>query len=449
PLSNVDVMLIVGSHTQVTTTDGTGVFTFNNVPATGNVVLLYEAGGYLSARGAATFSESEGGSTYENPTATAAPIWMVQTGHTLSVRLIDKMGRPLPQVELTLRMAPSWFVLNGTWIDGVGEFHTNANTNNLGLAEFRNLPIPGQLGDSSFNTAQIYIPDVDVDGDGYADYTSTTKYIDIRYNSGTIETITLNDEIANNLTVSGSTNPYFFTTYTQYPGAFDPGETIYVSFNRPPSEEDLTVTLYENKETNPLSWPILPSLNGNLLEFDLPDDVTPGEKYFIHVYAHTADNGSIYEKSVPVFIKADAELAIVGITKNDPLVAGSPITIVFNQYVGTGDPFTTYLTGTNGVIFMNWDYDATGATGDYPGEHGYYTTNIPFAIDEITPAWVPGYSNGSLGFSKKWVMSNYNAPTAPSVGTIVNLDFDKTVDQSYRIKSPDGNLAPNLTANLP
>ncbi len=445
PVEAIQVSLIVGDHFVTTTTDASGVYAFSDVPASGNALLLFSAEGYLSARQSVVFSEAEGNTPYLNPTATAQPLWLVRTGHTFQLRVLDSMGRPVQGHELILSMAPSWFILEGTEFLGSGQFTTTAGTNAMGIATFSGLPLPGQLGSDQFGTAEITIPALDLDGDGYAENHALSISVDTRLEGETIRTVTLGNTSLSPLMAMDSNNPYFIGN-SAYPGSHDPGDTIFVNFNQPPSPEDLRITLYDagGQERGTLQH----TLNGSNLLFTIPDTVTPGEKYFVHIFAHTMDNGSVFQRSAPLFITLEDPVTITGIEKVDPGSNISPVRVHFSHYIGTGRSSYTTLVGTDGVVFMNWNYGGAPVVGDAPGENGYNTTQISFRIEEET-ANAPAYSLGLLGFSKTWVFSGYDTPSLPNTLTEVFFVFDNPTGSKYRMTTPGGVLVPNLHSSLP
>jgi hypothetical protein len=445
PLADIEVTVMVGATAVITVTDEFGFFSVSDLPATGNAVILYkdnaESEAYLRANQTISFAESESNLTYESPTATANPVWLLKANNSLKIRLIDYEGRPLTSVPLTLNMEPSFLIMGETNIEGRGELHRQAGTNGLGFAEFTKLPDIAQMGASEFASAKIYVPDVDIDGDGYPDYKAKLVTIDLRSVVDTTETIILSKESTSTLSVINSNLPYMSNSVMVYPGTFAPSAPINVLFNRIPATEDLTVTLYKSENDGTEPWVIEPSLSGQLLEFILPDNILPGQKYYLQIYAHTPDNGSVYQKTIPIFTTPEEGLTILSMVKDDDLTPGSPLTVTFNQYVGTGTTWYNTLTGTDGVVFLNWDFNLSMEYGDGPSEHGYYTTQIVFEMDEDSPAWLSGYSLSTTGFSNKWRVYTYGTPSA---GTNIYFDFDNTQDSAHRIKSPAGHLINNI-----
>ncbi|MGM0596247.1 MAG: carboxypeptidase regulatory-like domain-containing protein [Myxococcota bacterium] len=446
PLSDVEITAIVGGESFSTVTDESGIFSINEVPATGSAVLLYESEGYIKARQQVQFSESDSDVSYENPTATANPLWLFSANGSFSIKLLDPEGKPVPEVPVTLEMHPSYVILNenDSFVQ-VGNVIRVANSNNNGLVEFLDLPDKAQTGLDINAQVTVNIPEVDLDDDGIPDLNSTNRTFNYSNYQGTSPVINLSESQTGSLFIEHTNFSYLNNNY-KVPGTFEANDTIYVNFNRAIDSENLSIVLLSN-EINGSSWPIEATVDGQMISFDLPGDIEPGKKYYLSIFATTPVYGYVFSRTSPLFTTPDAEPAIVSITKDDALDPSSPLTVTFNQYIGTGTSYITSLSDQNGVVYFSWDIDESGTVGDAPGEIGYDTTNMSFNSLEESPEWVTSlYPSGELGFSKKW---RFTPQGSVNAGTEVQFKFDMVSNSNYVVITPEGNSVPPLSGNLP
>ncbi len=443
PLSGVAVTLVIGGQTFSATTDENGIFRVENVPATGTIMVMYEAQGFLPARFSAEFPVAPGNVPYENPALTVNPVWMFADSGELQVRLIDPTGTPVGQVPLQLTVPAAFYSMDTAGnVAFRGDVNRVANTNAMGLAQFRNLPQLPLAGSVNFPQARLYVPEVDLDDDGNPEFASTTRTFDLHTSSG-IQVIRLNYYSPGDLTVLSSNNPYFTGTPT-VPGTFSSGDTIYLSFNREPDTDTLAVVLREF-DPDGTSWPLSPTVNGSMVSFTLPDGLQGGEMYLLTVYAHARDFGNSYTRTVPVFIRS-TEAPTLNMTRENPMVPNSPVIVTFNQWVGTGSRWFASLNGTNGVVYFTFDLNSSGIIGDDLSEYGYSSTNVSLDSMEESPTWVPSYTIVRTGFSKRW---RFQPPAATIAGTAVQFTFPFVSDASYLFRDPSGEPLSSMTGNLP
>jgi hypothetical protein len=446
PLANVEITAIVGGQSYTTVTDESGIFSITEVPATGNAVLLYESEGYIKARQQVQFSKSETDVSYESPTATANPIWLFSASGSFSLKLLDSEGRPVPQVPVTLEMRPSYVILdeNDSFVQ-VGNVIRVANSNNIGLVEFLDLPDKAQVGLDINATITVSIPEVDLDGDSIPDLNATSRTFNYSDYQGTAAIVNLTESQAGSLYVANTNFPYLKGSY-KVPGTFEANDTIYINFSRVIDSENLSIVLLSN-EINGSSWPIEPKIDGKMVSFDLPGDIESAKKYYLSIYAVTPNYGYVYSRTSPLFTTPEAEPAVVSITKDDPLNPNSSVTVTFNQYIGPGVSYITTLNGENGVVYFSWDINESGTVGDAPGEIGYHTTSMGFTSLEEIPGWVSSlYPSGNLGFSKEW---RFTPQGTVNAGTEVHFKFDMISNSNYLVITPQGNPVPALSGNLP
>lgn len=444
PLAGVTVTLVAGGQTFSAVTDENGIFQAADVPASGSVVVMYEAEGFLPARFTAAFPQAPGNVPYENPALTVEPVWMFADSGVLQVRLIDPTGAPVGQVALQLNVPAAFYSMDAAGnMTFRGDVNRVANTNAMGLAQFRNLPQLPLAGSSNFPVARVYVPEVDVDGDGNSEYASTTRTFDLHTSADTVQVIRLSYYSPGDLTVVASNNAYFTGTPT-VPGVFESGDTLYISFNREPDSSTLSVILREFDEAG-TSWPLNPTVNGSMVSFTLPDGLHGGDMYLLTVYAHAKDFGNAYTRTVPVFIRSTDALTLT-MTRENPLAPNSPVIVTFNQWVGTGSRWYASLSGTNGVVYFVFDLNSSGLIGDDFSEYGYPSTNVSLDSMEEQPTWVPEYIVGRTGFSKQW---RFSPPAAAIAGTSVQFTFPLVTDLEYMFRKPSGEAVSAMTGNLP
>jgi hypothetical protein len=313
----------------------------------------------------------------------------------------------------------------------------------MGLAQFRDIPELPLAGSINFPNVRVYVPEIDLDGDGNPEFASTTRNFDLHTTGDTIQVIRLSAFVSGDLTVSASNNSYF-TSAPTVPGTFSSGDSIYVLFNREPDADSLSVVLREFAQDG-ASWPLTPTLTGNQISFTLPDGLASGEMYLLTVYANTEDFGNTYTRTVPVFITATEALTVT-MARENPMVINSPVIVTFNQWVGTGSQFYTWLTGNDGVVYFVYDLNSSGIIGDDFSEYGFTSTNVGLESLETTPTWVPGLAVGRTGFSKRW---RFQPPAAAVAGTSVQFTFPFVMSSVYLFHTPAGDTVAPMTGSLP
>ncbi|MBU1220176.1 carboxypeptidase-like regulatory domain-containing protein [Myxococcota bacterium] len=442
PLEGVNITVISGSTTLTAVSGADGIFSVQNVPATGSVVVLMDADGYASARQIIPFEMGTGNTPFVNPVATASPAWLVPLTGSFTVRVIDDDGRPIPSHSLMLKAGPSQIWLtDDNYINSSGQVTTYANTNALGIAMFENLPDSGSMVSNSW--IEISVPDYDQDGDGYPDYSGATYSYDLRNDSSATQLIRLSRINNSALTIYDSTMPYFTNTVV-IPGTYGGGERIYLNFNREVSEDTIEVELYGAEIGSPSSI-ITPTVQGTLVYFDLPESIVLNEKYFLRVYATTQDFYYQYEKTVPVFTHPDGTLT-VSLVKEDPINPASPIIATFSQYIGNGSPGYQTWSGLDGFVYFNADINSSSITGDSASEWGYYTTDVPMTIDEEGAYWLPSVTPGQTNYSKTF---RFTVPYSINPGTAVYFTFDQVSTSNYRLKTADGMSLDQIQGIMP
>jgi hypothetical protein len=444
PLVGVNVTVVAGGHVFTATSDDAGVFQVTAVPATGSVLVIYEIEGFLTARQQATFPVAPGNVPYVNPTITCEPVWMLNNTGTFQVRILDPNGAPLPQVPLQLSLAATFYTVDQWGNVGFrGDLNRVANTNAMGLAQFRDLPELPLAGSINFPTVRIYVPEIDLDGDGVPEYASTTRTYDLHLTYDTIQVIRLASSAPGDLAVIASNHSYF-TSVSTVPGTFAAGNSIYLLFNREPDADSLSVTLREFEQDG-ASWPLTPTITGSQIAVQLPDGLVGGEMYLLTVYAHAENAGNSYIRTVPVFTTATDAPALT-MARENTMMVNSPVIVTFNQYVGTGNQLYTTLNGTDGVVYFVYDLNSSGIIGDAAAEYGYQTTNVALESLEETPTWVPGLAVSRTGFSKRWRFQPSDVAVA---GTSVQFTFPFVSNTQYIFRTPSGDTVAPLTGALP
>ncbi|MBN2723191.1 MAG: carboxypeptidase regulatory-like domain-containing protein [Deltaproteobacteria bacterium] len=445
PLAGVEVTVISGGNVFTVTTDETGIYSIADVPATGNIVVLYDAENYYSARQVVSFSESESDTPYASPTATVPPTWLVNSTGVLRLRVIDDDGRPVEGIPVQVNADPV-FVTIDQWGNfyGQGQTTDSQNTNTLGIVQFDELPATNQI--YSDNAVTVNISEYDSDGDGYPDFNGTTVSYNLRTNSETIKVIKLSRVYSGSLSISDSTMPYF-TGSTIFPGTYGPGDTVYINFSREVSEDTIEVELME-KTQGGASWLIEPTVQGSLIYFDLPEDIEFNEKYYLRVYATTPDSMYFVERSVAVFTPVDGDLS-VSLVEENSIDPASPIIVTFNHHIGNGIPGLNTYTGSDGIVYFDVDLDTSGQTGDSSNENDYYNSTVVLETQEDYPFWLPGYyPAASTNFSTTFKFSVPGTITI-NPGVTVWFRFDITSSANYKVRTPDGYTVLAISAIMP
>ena len=444
PLAGVTVTVISAGTSFTATTSEAGIFQVTEVPATSSVIVMYTHDGYLTARTQMAFPVAPGNVPYENPSITCEPVWLFNNTGSFQVRLLDPNGSPIPQIPLQLAVPAAYYTVDeGGAVAFRGDVNRIANTNAMGLAQFRDIPEMPLANSVNFPTVRVYVPEIDLDGDGNPEFASTNRNFDLHTAASTIQVIRLNAFAAGDISVVASNNSYF-TGAPTIPGEFTSGDKIYVLFNREPDAGSLSVVLREFEQDG-ASWPLTSTVTGSQVSFTLPDGLSGGEMYLLTVYANTEDFGTSYTRTVPVFITPTDPLTVT-MARANPMIINSEVIVTFNQWVGTGSQFNTTLSGTDGVVYFVYDLDSSGIIGDNFSEYGYISTAVALESNEDRPTWVPAYPVNRTGYSKEWI---FQPPAAAVAGTSVQFTFPFITNSVYLFRTPAGAPLAPMTGALP
>ncbi|MBU1535027.1 carboxypeptidase-like regulatory domain-containing protein [Myxococcota bacterium] len=191
PLTNAEVTLTVGDTvlTAYTYDGGDGSYTFEGVPQLGLAYLSYEHHSHIIA----DHTMNLDGYLQARSTQVQLPaVWLPSASGRFRFQLLDSGGEPVTQTTLSLTMESSWLTEDASGVlIPMGELVSLSTTNNLGIAEFIDLPVPGPVGAEYLDTVSVHIPALDLDDDGVAEYEAATMEYDAQTSPEDTEILTL------------------------------------------------------------------------------------------------------------------------------------------------------------------------------------------------------------------------------------------------------------------
>ena len=454
--AEVNVTVVAGDQTLTATADPqTGLFSVSDVPASGPAQVVIDATGYLPAYLTAEFTNEAGEFPVSNAVASIGPVGLIPATGRLRLRILDHTGSPVVGLNPTLKTRVSYLL----WQDGAfvskGWIATKASSpsDGNGVVQYTELPDYAGLGNTVDPVVEITVPPVDGDGDGVFEYQGDTFYLNANESPGPEYTIVLDPSYNTNLRVRYSNVTGLETTsYLSVPGTIAPDDSIYVVFSLPVSPDNYLVRMLKEDMSETVATQV--EVDGEVMTITFPDGLDAGAKYHlqIHVVSAVADQPSEGNFYAPVYTRTEDPVRIVSLQRD----ADNPnrrIVVTFNQPIGTGNPSLNTFSGSNCVIWFGFDIDATDVhpgTGDNPGEEGNDSCSVSglsFQSLEKVPA-LPG--GRRTGFSTVWVIQ---LPDSPNYEFVTNgdftLKFSRLTDTSHLPVTPDGQVVPDQSAQLP
>lgn len=385
PLAGANVSLTVGSSTvaKTSTTDDTGNFTFQDVPAGAQVLLTFSKDGFASLRATSEVPDSAGTVPINNGNASFGPVLLSELSGQVKVNLIGPDGRPAVGAKATLEVDPAGRVLFGPTELTTSKVVVEAVADAQGVLTFDKVPSPIEANRLT-STYRLSVNAMDTNGDGVFEtgglvvaYTA-----DSLIKSGTVRTESLPfgyNPAAGTLAISysnitalkgGSIQPFF--------NMIKPGENIYIVFNQPVQSSSIVVGLTDEYGNNSLGISKTLANGGTVLTLTPSQAIQVGREYNLYVRAvainGAASGGSVFatapsvaffggEPSGPQAISVESvKFQEAGTTNNGLLDNGETVYVNFNQVMAA------HLSTVNAYVFIGADLNASGKIGDAVGE---------------------------------------------------------------------------------
>ncbi|MDY0003297.1 MAG: carboxypeptidase-like regulatory domain-containing protein [Polyangia bacterium] len=466
PLGGVAVRIVSGGFSASATTDASGVFAIQGVPANDVVLATFEKGGYLSAQQMGAFVNAAGNYPLDNASLTLGPVGLISSTGTLSLYVFDEMGRPASGHELILTTRTRYL----EYLDGApedkGSINSSALVGSSGLVRFTGLPDYLTLGRKLDCLVDIAVPPYDQDGDGYYEYAGGSYTFDVLNLGNPQPTIVLNTTYPGTLQVEASNvqalEGWPFSTFA--PDTIPPVGPINVLFNLPVDPSTVLVSVWD--EAGMVGYSSQVQTSGRSVTIRFPTALAAGEEYnlLVSATAVTGDRLLTGSFSAPFFVINEAATVTATVRLEDPLDPANLTRLVqFSEPLGFGLPGET-LAGGNCVIFYDFFQIGPGTSsgnlvGDDPGELG----NSSCQCEAVNPncnsmLWplepLPVQPAGSVqsGYTKHWAFSvplSYGTTTPVPPGTSVYLILNQVQQTTRLMRRANGQPVTQIAFTLP
>ncbi|MFH2006342.1 MAG: carboxypeptidase-like regulatory domain-containing protein [bacterium] len=460
PLAGASVRIIAGDFTTTTTTDGSGIFSISEVPASGPVLIIITASSFLSAEVIGTFNNAAGNFPVNNATLTVGPIGLEPSNGFFSLYVFDENGMPAVGHEISLTTNTRFLMYdNGQPVDQ-GEHTVSGLVGTNGLITFTGIPDYWALGGKVDADVTITVPPFDSNADGYYEYPGGFFFYNVLDLPNPQPTIVLQTDgtYPNSLAILASNVQALegWSTSSFVPDTVNGVGPIHVLFNLPVDETSLSVEVW-NEDGTTYHTPNL-SLDGRSLTIQFPTAlpaVPTGAEYniLISAVANTGDR-LVFGSFNAAFFVIDQSLSADDVTataaKEDPTNPADPwVVVTFSEPVGFGIA-NQGLGGVDCVIFYGiYNIGPGTATGDDPGEWGSLTCPYTFSPAEPSPQRPAGA--GLSGYTTTWrlaipILEGGN--TMPSQIPLY-LAFDHISTTAYIMRRANGEPLPMMELTTP
>lgn len=465
-LSGARVRVKSGSFEASVTTDGSGFYSVDGVPAGGEVLVIIDAPGFLSAEVTGRLGNSAGNFPVDNATLTFAPIGLLPDTGSFGLWIYDDAGRPASGVTLTLNAWTRFFQYFDGYPSERGTTAVNATSDAGGRVLFLGLPDFLQLGTRISDYVVVGVPPVDSDGDGIYEFPGGRYGYNVLAHGSADPTIVMETGglYPGDLWVEASNVQWLegYATNAYSPGSIAPTGPIYVLFNQPIDPDTVAVSVYDEYGEDPLTGTSAPvtAVNGRSLTITFPTALDVGAEYNMLIHASTVvgDLDVARDFYAPFFVVNTAIPAgsiQASLRRTDPLDPTNPqVILTFSEPVGFGLPGVP-LSWDNCVIFYQiYNLGGGPLVGDDPGELGSGSCAYELYPWEPGPLLPPGA--GYSGYTTRWAfnLAAIYAPADPDpplvpAGTAIHLVFDSVSDVAYRMKRVTGEPLSTLVVHVP
>ncbi|PIE65521.1 MAG: hypothetical protein CSA24_02625 [Deltaproteobacteria bacterium] len=446
PLAGVTVKLIAGAkvfpaaEAAAIVTDANGRFLIEKVPAGQFIIEMTPPATHLGARFDANIDDAAGDFPRNNGTASLGPIALtpvVPDGQEFKIRVINADGSPAGNVKTTARANFGWAWINDGMPSARGFTAVEATSDSVGVVTFKGLPDFAKLAaldgtGGITDTVTVNILPVDTNNDGVYDFPGTRQTFNINTLGNAYVPSVVLAQNPGNLQIIASTVPALNgKTGNRVVNAASP---FFVAFNLPLHQA--TARLYD-EQGNGVADPIKVTIDGSLLSMGF-SKLVAGQEYNLLLHVVAVVPGTFIEKTytTPFFIEPEASAKVVADLKANSSNANK-VTVSFSEPIGTGANVNL------SVVYFNYDLNASGATGDKPGEFGSDTTPYQLINREKNP---PG-GIGKSGFTSQWELSLPNVSGNPvASGTTIKFIFSRN---NAPVTRANGEIIPDITVTVP
>jgi len=455
PMADVVVRLYSGGETPVEVhTSANGEWALEDIDA-GPVLVRMSKSGFANAQISANLAVAAGDFPLANARLTLGPIGLLPTTQTLTVRLVNENGEPMPGIKTVARTAAAHIDFSSGAPVGVGQIvaspaPSDASTGNviiMGMPDFTGV---GSVRSPSgvVDEVTIEVPAVDANMDGVFDFLSTTKVFSLLSLPPT-PTIVVRQRSAS-LFVEASTIDAFESAaglpggVTRVPTVLPTTTSpIFITFNHPLDMMRTSVSLSDENGTVLSTQPQIMLVGSSTMRLTPPQgSMNLGQEYnlWVHAVAQTVDQNLEIDLAAPFFIAHDPNTSLTASVTRDVSVPGF-LNLTFSEPVGIGSQVR--LSGGNCVLFYAGEIGnlPTGRPpiGNDSGELGNPDCSNPQLFIEIREPDPIG-PVGRSGYSRHWIMSDMK----PLSSLSFHLTLSRVSDTSLVIERPSGEVVPDF-----
>jgi len=465
PLSGATVRVLAGGTDLTATSDASGVFKIEKVPA-GSFVISFSATGYQTVTLNDTLGGAVGNFPVKNPTKTIGPLGLLPNDGTFTVRVVNDQGAPAAMIAASAHVNVRYFNYEGGYASPAGDYVVTATSDANGNLNFTGLPNAAALRGISnntyyYSTISVEISPTKVMGTGgeYYNFLGIRQSFDLGFLggqnglNGSVATIALSGPATALSPLDASISYIVGPSNPPVPTTTPPAGPITVSFNQALDPNSVRVFLTNEDGARQGVPDLNATVNLNVLTLTPAMGLTPGARYNLNLRVVAAGQPELnvskeYTKVVPVFTTPTTPVSIVSMRITDA-VSGQGV-IQFSEPVGPG---VGYLPGSAFTCITFWEMEL-GLGGEiYQGEWTTMISSLRCAYQNPIVAPTPGPAGDvtridsmettagaqATGFSTKWKfyggsgcpVGATNCPVAQANSTTAHLVFSR--------------LPPNLT----
>ncbi len=446
PLEGASVSLAIGSSALQATTDASGAFSFQGVPAGGQAGVTISKDGYSRVTLQVGIPGNTGNFPADGIGTFVGPVGLFPLTGRIDAQVIGYDATPI-DAATGVAQAPAYLLYGGLQ----GSLTVSAASAS-GTMPFQGLPSLAALALKGARITLVVSP-VDSDGDGLIDYQGVRKQFDAETLLTRGGRVTLELPPAggsSNLKVIASNVASILNNGVPQPGGsvIDVNDPIRVVYNQTLDPSTLDALLFDATADNVIES-TAEVRDGNVV---LVSPVTPfveGSKYHILIDVRSAGTtantqalrsyGTFFTTSSNAEVTATYQLA--DSNGDGALSAGDQIDVTLNIEAGLGGGQAGYWF----PVYFDKDIDGSNAIGDFVGECSTTTNecaDTPIQAVEIESA--PRTPFSKSGFTRHFRLTMPYAPRNPyyqipqNASLPVLLDFSRTVVGYQRLLDPSG-----------
>lgn len=439
------VVLAGGAEPQTATTGDDGTFMVDEVSASGNLVVMIEAAGYLPAQVEGGMDNAAGDYPVDNAVLTVGPIGLIPADGVLQLRLVTDTGVPLADVPLTLTTAVRFVTYQQGDPTACGRMVVPATTGADGRASFTGLPDYPGLGGLVDDTVLLTVPPVDLDADGAIDIPGTTRSLAANSAAGGERLVVLDSGLEEDLTVVSSNLSALQAAQRDVPTVLPTDGAIHAVFSLPVDPDALYVRVISDLDEAEVDLDA--EADGRFVTVSFGQALAAGAKYHLQLHAVSTAGGwtRAGDFYAPFYTVPQGPPQVIDV-RRDP--DDGEVVVEFDQPIGTGDASANRnFYGSRCVLWFDAELEGGDPNGLDPGEFGHPSCNLgaayAFEGDERYASMPGAYLSG---YTTRW---RFSAPSSsggtplPS-GTRFSVMFSNVTSESMLVTTPGGTLAPDF-----